>query len=857
MCRFVSRPGIRFLVTVLALVALAHQARAADDGRRGFVEKVFKDEGGNHKYVVFVPKNYAPSRPSPVILFLHGAGERGSDGKIHLNVGLGPLVKAREATFPALVVFPQSENTRSRVLEGWQPDTPDAQRALRILEQVEKDYRVDTKHRILTGWSMGGFGAWSIAAADPSKWSCLAVLAGGGRPEWAEKLKDLPIWAFHGEADTAVRVNRSREMIDALKAAGATPRYTEFRDGDHDSWKTAYADDRLIAWMLDPQKVDPDKLPAPRTLVTPQPVIEEPFVPALELSRAVYVRLGNQALDAAAYAAPKRVPADLLSGRINDLGDYTNVDGYGFNIQFSGISYTSQLNQVRIKALGKDRLSIQVALSKVALNIGATYVTGQDHSAQAGPIQVGMGHVRPVWLSVDVQPYIEKRRLRLKLLGSRFDIPDDNWYVTSPAGVSVQGFGMKRDRVSSGLVNGLYGSKHRIENEVLAVVPKLIDTFEKKLAEFGDMANSTGSIWPLPVYRPRVKLWPQEISTDENGVTLALGMTAAAVDAKNTPKQPKVVELNAPLPAELTKLKTLQVGIAPQALQPLTELLVQADVARIHVLDIPEGTFVKFGDKAALSEAIPELKRYADAELWPELTLVSGINATDASEKAGPTHLQFHVPKLLITTSLKSAAADDSKKSEATLTPLTVFEIELKQKTQAEFVKPDSQSRAVKLVWDGDPEIKVSCRFADGYQPQDNTIRSELVEQWLKESWQAWTSLGPVTSIRIPDADFGLTKLRMSNAGWESPHLFATFTPAGVKVTNSSKEIFIYETKGPYSDWSTTRYTLEPGKSHEFEIAYPLTYRRNNEIYTLYPGSHSEFREPLTGGPPRFFRARE
>src|SRR6185295_7564698 len=110
--------------------------------------------------------------------------------------------------------------------------------------------------------------------------------------------------------------------------------------------------------------------------------------------------------------------------------------------------------------------------------------------------------------------------------------------------------------------------------------------------------------------------------------------------------------------------------------------------------------------------------RYADAELWPELSLVSGISAIDASEKEGPTHLQFHVPKLLITTSLKSAAAGDSKRTEATLTPLTVFEIELKQKTQAEFVKPDSQSRAVKLDWDGDPEIKVSCRFADGYQPQ-------------------------------------------------------------------------------------------------------------------------------------------
>jgi len=126
MCRrWVSR--IRWLASSAGFLLVIGQVFAADDGKRGFVEKVYKDEAGEHKYVVFVPPSYSPSKPVPGILFLHGAGERGNDGRLHLNIGLGGMVKAREATFPAIVVFPQCEDTRGRVLQGWLAGTPDAE----------------------------------------------------------------------------------------------------------------------------------------------------------------------------------------------------------------------------------------------------------------------------------------------------------------------------------------------------------------------------------------------------------------------------------------------------------------------------------------------------------------------------------------------------------------------------------------------------------------------------------------------------------------------------------------------------------------------------------------------------------
>ncbi len=854
------RASVRLLATLsFALATLFVQpVFSADDGKRGFVEKVFKDESGDHRYAVFVPPSYSPSKAWPVILFLHGAGERGTDGKVHLNIGLGSLVKAREATFPAIVVFPQCENTRGRLLEGWLAGNADANRALRILEQVEKDFKIDPKRRILSGWSMGGFGAWSIAAADPARWSALVAIAGGGNKEWAEKLKDLPTWTWHGTNDGAVNVNRSREMVEAIKAVGGSPRYTEIADGDHDSWKMAFADDRLFAWMLDPKNVDPEKLPAPKELLLPKLVVADPFIPESEISNALYARLGNQALEAIAYSAPKQIPANALRGQINDIVDFTNVDGYGFRIQFSGITYTSQLNQVRLKAHAKDRLNVQVALSKAVLNIGGTWVTGEDHAAQAGPIQVVIGHARPVWLSVDVQPYVENRRLRLRQIGARFEIPNDNWYVTAPAGVSVQGFGMSREKVSSGLVSGLYGSKARIESEVLGAVPTLLDTVEKKLAEFGEANDFAARFWPLPVYRPRVKLWPQAVSTDENGVTVTMGLTAAAIDSRKAPKKPLLIELKPDPLTDLPNEKSLQVGLTPDLLEPLTELLIQADVARVPVLDIPENTFAKFADKEVLSKAIPELKRHTDAAIWSELSLASPLQVKDVAkmegEKEGATRVQFQIPKLFITTSLFEPGQPTNDPRLAK--PFAVFEVQLKQSAFAELTKPDSQTRAIRFGWDGEPQLAVTGRFAEGYEAQDKTIHNDVLESLLKDCWKAWTGLTGVSSVRVPDLDFGLSKLRLSNAGWDSPHVFATFTPPGVKLTNSSKEVFVYETKGLYSDWSAP-FKLEPGKSHEFELSFPLTYRRNGEVYTLFPGSHSEFREPLKGGPPRLFQARE
>jgi predicted peptidase len=242
---------MRTLHTLIVASALAATAAAADTG---FLDKSYKDDKGTeHKYVLFVPHDYKKGTPTPTILFLHGAGETkakegAKQGNMPVNVGIGPAIKKRKDTFPFLTIIPQAPKF------GWGAGSDGAKMALAILDEVEKEYTVDKKRLYLTGLSMGGFGTWSLAVTMPEKWAAIVPICGKGDPKQAEKIKDLPCWAFHGDADNAVNVSGSREMIEAIKKAGGEPKYTEYPGVGHNSWDKAYGTDELYEWLLKQQK---------------------------------------------------------------------------------------------------------------------------------------------------------------------------------------------------------------------------------------------------------------------------------------------------------------------------------------------------------------------------------------------------------------------------------------------------------------------------------------------------------------------------------------------------------------------------------------------------------------------------
>lgn len=232
---------MKCLVGSFALFAFALSAQAAETG---FIDKVHTDaDGKTAKYVVFVPKDYDGKKEYPVILFLHGSGETGTDGKKQVGTGIGTAIK-KMPDFGFITILPQSHK------RTWQAGSDDANRALAMLETTQKEYKTDSKRIYLTGLSMGGYGTWSLAAKYPEKWAAIVPICGGGNPADAAKFKDIPCWNFHGDDDKAVKVEKSREMIKALKDAGGHPEYTEYPGVGHNSWDKAYATKELYPWLL-------------------------------------------------------------------------------------------------------------------------------------------------------------------------------------------------------------------------------------------------------------------------------------------------------------------------------------------------------------------------------------------------------------------------------------------------------------------------------------------------------------------------------------------------------------------------------------------------------------------------------
>jgi thiol-disulfide isomerase/thioredoxin/dienelactone hydrolase len=213
----------------------------------GFLDKVYQEpDGSESKYVVFIPHTYDGSKLYPAILYLHGAGLRGTDGWLPLRGCLAAAIQNRNEDFPFIAIFPQAHKG-----ESWAAGSAGGERAVAILNQVMKDYRIDADRVTLTGMSMGGEGTWSLAAADPQRWAAIVPICGGGNKATAARLKDVPCWCFHGDADKVIPIQESRKMIQAIKDAGGRPLFQELSGIDHNSCANhAYAIPDLMEWLL-------------------------------------------------------------------------------------------------------------------------------------------------------------------------------------------------------------------------------------------------------------------------------------------------------------------------------------------------------------------------------------------------------------------------------------------------------------------------------------------------------------------------------------------------------------------------------------------------------------------------------
>jgi predicted peptidase len=247
--------GLFFVFFIMACATTAARAENED-----FEARVYRGEAGQSlPYQLLKPAHYDPKVSYPLVLFLHGAGERGEDNKaplVHV-VSIFDTPENREK-YPCFVVVPQCPLDQRWVEVDWsepahdQPKEPSGAMALtvKLLESLPKEFSIDPKREYVLGISMGGFGTWDMIARYPEMFAAAAPICGGGDEKTAACIAKLPIWAFHGAADTVVKTDRSRHMIEALKKAGGEPRYTEYPGCGHNSWDLVVKEPALLSWLF-------------------------------------------------------------------------------------------------------------------------------------------------------------------------------------------------------------------------------------------------------------------------------------------------------------------------------------------------------------------------------------------------------------------------------------------------------------------------------------------------------------------------------------------------------------------------------------------------------------------------------
>ena len=215
--------------------------------------------GGELPYRLLKPKTVVAGQKYPLVVFLHGAGERGVDNVVQLVHGMTDIsTEAMQLRHPAYVIAPQCPADQQWVNTPWtadshtMPEQPTAplRQVLELITALEQEFPIDNGRIYATGLSMGGFGAWDLVQRHPERFAGALIVCGGGDAALAPRLKSVPIWAFHGDKDSVVKVRRSRDMIAAIQAAGGRPIYTEYEGVEHNSWAPTFANRAVWDWLF-------------------------------------------------------------------------------------------------------------------------------------------------------------------------------------------------------------------------------------------------------------------------------------------------------------------------------------------------------------------------------------------------------------------------------------------------------------------------------------------------------------------------------------------------------------------------------------------------------------------------------
>jgi len=229
-----------------------------------FEKREYKKGGTTLPYRIYVPFNYDPEKSYPVFINLHGSGHRGNDNEKHLGF-ITSLMKDKSLPLnDSIIIFPQCPEGNRWVDSDWGlgkynldnvPESNELKAVVDIISQLKQEFSVDEKRIYACGLSMGGYGVWNLLMRHPDLFAAGIAMCGGGDPTKAEIVKDIPVWAIHGAKDPTVPVAGSRDMVNAIRAAGGTKvKYTELPNNEHDVWSYTYSNLEIFTWLFAQKK---------------------------------------------------------------------------------------------------------------------------------------------------------------------------------------------------------------------------------------------------------------------------------------------------------------------------------------------------------------------------------------------------------------------------------------------------------------------------------------------------------------------------------------------------------------------------------------------------------------------------
>ncbi|MGI9472133.1 MAG: prolyl oligopeptidase family serine peptidase [Rubripirellula sp.] len=240
-------PAFRsFLVATPFLLLLVLPA-SAQDSKGSLSEKSLDIQVPvKLEYLMYSPPNFEDQEDWPLVLFLHGAGERGDNLDLVKKHG-PPKLAEQGKQLPFVMIAPQCPSGKR--WEPWQLNT--------LLDEVlATTPRLDQNRIYVTGLSMGGYGTWALAAQSPERFAAIAPICGGGDPRTARRFSDLPTWVFHGGKDSVVPLSASEAMVESMKAAGGDPKFTIYPEAGHDSWTETYDNPDFYEWLVSQRRED-------------------------------------------------------------------------------------------------------------------------------------------------------------------------------------------------------------------------------------------------------------------------------------------------------------------------------------------------------------------------------------------------------------------------------------------------------------------------------------------------------------------------------------------------------------------------------------------------------------------------